>query len=66
MKWRKDGDQYVAVGSRAEYRITEWTMRGVRTYLLTKTKDASRSSCGDYDSPTDAKRAALTIDTGPQ
>lgn len=34
MKWKKDGDQFVALGMRGEYRITPWGTSNGTDFLV--------------------------------
>lgn len=64
LNWTRDGDQHVATGKQAEYRITEWGIAAGSTFAL-DIKQFSTSEVtggGLYPSLKRAKEVAYSLD----
>ena len=62
-RWTRDGDQFVWTGMLGEYRITEWTVKGVNVFAVSfKPKVGSKKSLGEFSTFTNAGWAAENYD----
>jgi hypothetical protein len=66
LHWSRDGDQWVALSARYEYRITCWTLKTGDEYAVTvdfrNPNDPGWATVGEWNTLEEAKGGALAFE----